>query len=236
MKKKKPIDLKIKTKYDVPDKTFNLHPNFQIFPSYGIMCGIGASGKTLLACNICHSHKKYFKNNIYILSNTINDTLIKLCDDLDATLLHDIYDEDGKDIILELIKYQQKLRKYGEKVEPILIILDDFIDSNIFNKKRSSILSLFTRGRHANISVLVLSQRYRLIPASIRDLSMYKYFFKPMNSKEKKAIVEENCGWLSPEEFEKIFDEITSVKYNFLLCDHKKYRLLKNFDEVISEM
>jgi hypothetical protein len=235
-KKKKPIDLKIKTKYDRPDPTFNLHPNYQTWPSYGIMNGIGSCGKTLLTCNICHEHKRYFKKNMYIFSSTINNTLTKLCEDLDISLLHDIYDENGKDIIKELIKYQQQLRKYGEKLEPILIIFEDFIDNNIFNKKRSSILSLFTRGRHSNISVLILSQRYKLIPASIRDLSMYKYFFKPMNNKEKKAIVDENCGWLEPEEFEKIFDDITNTKYNFLFCDHKNYRLLKNFDEVISHM
>lgn len=45
---KKPIDLRILTKYDRPDRVIEIHPNLPVFPSYSIVVGAGNSGQILI--------------------------------------------------------------------------------------------------------------------------------------------------------------------------------------------
>ena len=116
-----------------------------------------------------------------------------------------------------------------------MIILDDYASDNVFNKKGSSVSSIYYRGRHAGISIICTTQYYRRLPKDIRSLSHYKFLYRPMDSIELAGIAEENHNWLSQEDFTKLMNTTTAIPYTFLLVDNKKMRMLKNFEEVVSE-
>ena len=71
MKKKKPIDLEIKTGYNVNSKFIKISPNLPKCPFYMSIIGGKGSGKTLLIANIVHKYKKVFEEgNVYKLQET----------------------------------------------------------------------------------------------------------------------------------------------------------------------
>src|SRR5690349_17918781 len=176
---KKPIDLRILTKYDVPDRVIEIHENLPVHPAYSIVVGDGASGKTLAWINLLHKVKKIAKHNIVIFSETINDTLEKACEKLGGVLYDSLFDEFGNNRIEQIMTFQKEQRKKKIKLRPVYIILDDFIDNQVFNSRRSCVASLFKRGRHCNISVILTSQYFKDIPRNIRQLAHYRFIFNP---------------------------------------------------------
>ena len=231
----KPIDLTIKTKYDKPDKVIEIHPNLPIHPSYSIVIGDGNSGKTLMLINLLHKLKSITKHNIVIFSETINGTLEKVCEDLNASLFDSLYDDNGTNRIEAIMKYQNSQRRLGFKVRPIYLIFDDFIDNQVFNSRRSCVASLFKRGRHCNISVFLTSQYYKDVPKNIRALAHYRFLFNPHDDDALQDIADENRLTLSKESFVRLFKEHTKERYSFIIVDKKKGRLLRNFTDIIFE-
>ena len=61
MKKKKAIDLEIKTRYNGNSKFIKISPNLPKCPFYMSIIGGKGGGKTLLIANIVHKYKKYLK-------------------------------------------------------------------------------------------------------------------------------------------------------------------------------
>ena len=72
-----------------------------------------------------------------------------------------------------------------------------------------------------------------MLPKPLRKMSFYNIFFKfPVS--EQPEIIYENCGFLSKEDFLKVYKYATQEKYHFLFCMIKEGRLLKDFEEVIA--
>jgi hypothetical protein len=140
---KKPIDLKIKTKYDFPDKVIEIHENLPVFPSYSIVVGAGNSGKTLMLVNLLHKIKKVFRNNFIIFTHSQSNTMEKCCERLGGVIYNSLEDEYGNDRIEQLMKYQMEQKKKKFKLRQVLIILDDYANDSVFNKRGSSIIVLF---------------------------------------------------------------------------------------------
>ena len=77
--KKKKVDLKIKTSYNVNSKFIKISPNLPKCPFYMSVVGGKGSGKTLLIANIVHKYKKVFEEgNVFIFTNSFVPTLYKL--------------------------------------------------------------------------------------------------------------------------------------------------------------
>jgi len=226
------LDLKIDNKHDVPDQTFIIHENLPTLPFYATMSAIGGSGKTVAVLGLIRKYKSALKGKIMVFTSSHSNTMMKFAKDLDAKVYNSLIPK-GKNIIKELMDFQVERKKLG-KMEPVLILLDDYITNSVFNSRRSPIVDLFTKGRHFGISIIVTSQAFNLIPLAIRKLSMINIFFQPFNTKELKTIVEENSSYLPEKEFEQMLMDITKTKYNFLVCDFQKHRYLKNFDSVLS--
>ena len=125
------------------------------------------------------------------------------------------------------------VKRNGEKLEQILIVLDDFANNKLFSKRKSSLVTIFTEGRHNNISIWLNAQKCSMLQPIVRDNSMYKFFFSS-TVKERKKIIEENSNWLSDEEFAKLFDTVTKKKHDFLMIDLEKMVMRKNFGEIVS--
>ena len=99
---------------------------------------------------------------------------------------------------------------------------------------RNSILNtLMFRGRHNNLSLIVVSQAYKMISKNIRTNFSDMIFYAVENDGELKAISEENSGGLSKKKFEDIFKYATAERFNFLYIARKfkgKKKFRKNFD------
>ena len=92
-----------------------------------------------------------------------------------ATILNNIYDENDENLIEKLLDYQKSKKENGNPLKNNLILMDDFITDNSFNKRRSIFDKLYSMSRHFNISVITTSQSYTLMPSSIRRLVFYPY-------------------------------------------------------------
>jgi hypothetical protein len=228
------IDLTVNIALDRPDKVIKVHPNLPEFPSYTLVIGCGNSGKTLLLVSVLEQLKSVFKNKLLVFtssySNTMADSVKRLHGKMYDTLLND----SGQDRIALLLEHQKKLKEAGKKLLPVLIILDDFITDPSFNKRRGTLTKLFTQGRHYNVSIVITSQSFKLLPSAIRKLAHYFILFSTANSKEKKSICEELNTFLPEREFTELFEKATSKRFDFLFIDGKKDRYLQNFDAVLA--
>ena len=85
-------------------------------PFYLNIFAPGNSGKSLLVVNIIHKYKKIFKKgNIVIFTNSYDPTIYSLIEDRDAIVLNSIYDDDGNNV-LEQILENQKQRNIHQKI------------------------------------------------------------------------------------------------------------------------
>lgn len=224
---------KVDLTLDIPDPVIKIHEHLPIYPSYSVVVGSGGSGKTLMLVSLFEKIKKVFKGRLVVFTNSHVNTLIESVERLNGVIHQSIYNSKGEDIIEKILSFQKKLKEQKQKLKPILIVLDDFIDNDIMNKRRSSLTKLFTMGRHYNVSVIVTSQSFKLLPSSVRKLSHYYFLYGTGNNTERKTIANELCGMLSENDFLDLFDDITSNKYSFMLIDTNKSRILKNMNEVV---
>jgi len=230
------IDLKIHTKYDKSTKSIILHENLPTIPFYLNVYGTGTSGKTLMLVNLIYKMKSVFKKKrVFIFTNSYSETLFDLTKTRGAYVFTDIEDENGENRIEKLLEFQKEMKKKHGKCENILLVFDDFISNADLNKRRGSILKLFTFARHFNISIILTSQQYTLIPASIRRLALYNIFYKINNKTELKLMLNENNGFLDEDEFKKVYQSATKEKYNFLFSMVREQKFLKNFEFVLAE-
>lgn len=119
-----------------------------------------------------------------------------------------------------------------------LFIFDDMIDAKIMNTHRlGAIESCAVRGRHSNISVIIISQQYMSLSTPIRNNITNLIVFRIRNSDELRKITRENQEGLSIDEFFKIYDFATNDPFNFLHVNnqesHPKLRFRKNWNTLI---
>lgn len=228
------LDTTISTKYDVPSEILIVNEKIPVIPSYMIIVGTGGSGKTLLICNLAHMFKKVFKGRIVIFSGTANKTLLELEKSLGADMYYSILKKDGTDRIQEIIDFQTLQKKNGNKIKNILIILDDYVNDKIMNKPRSSLTTCYSQGRHANITIITGTQKYTKLPTIVRSETDYTMLFPTDDITELKSIVDGNCMWLQPQEFERLFIETTKEPHSFLFLDKKQKVMRKNFGNIVN--
>ena len=100
------------------------------------------------------------------------------------------------------------------------IVIDDFADMPSVMRKAGGILNtLFIRGRHANVSVFVLTQKYRAISPEIRLNMNALCFFKQRSKFDLDAFIEENSAIVSRQTLEAMYRAATSQDHGFLYLD-----------------
>lgn len=232
---KKKINLNIETKYAKKVKEISLDKNLMKSPFYLNIFAPGNSGKSLLVVNIIHKMKKVFKKgNIIVFTNSYDPTIYSLIEDRDAQILTSLYDDNGINVLDQVLDYQKKTKKNDpDNLEDLLIVFDDFISDKELNKRRSAITKAYSSARHFQCSLIFCSQSYTMLPKPLRKMSFYNIFFKfPVS--EQPEIIYENCGFLSKEDFLKVYKYATQEKYHFLFCMIKEGRLLKDFVQEIA--
>jgi hypothetical protein len=119
-----------------------------------------------------------------------------------------------------------------------LFIFDDIIDAKIMNVHRlGCIESVAVRGRHSNISVIIISQQYMALSSPIRNNITNLIVFRIRNLDELRKITKENQESLTSEQFFQIYDFATNDPFNFLHINnqepHPRLRFRKNWNTLI---
>lgn len=100
------------------------------------------------------------------------------------------------------------------------MIFDDCVSQLHQRSGKPRILSsLYMRGRHSNISVVISSQEYMSVPKNIRINASCVIIFRVANRKELKGISEELGGTMTQSSFEQMCETVWSVPYRFVVVN-----------------
>ena len=222
----KPIQTKVKGVVLQPKSPF------RSLPASSVHVGPSGSGKSLtLLRTLVDSDKlggmfqKYllFSPNIFV--DPQYKVLIDYVEKHTGQKKEDFcFEEFDQDAIRKLMDDQKKVNAYLRKIDSkrlmsAAIIIDDFGERADLVKAHSSIInSLFTRGRHLQISTFLLLQRYRLASNTIRFNAHCLYVHKLNSTKDLEALKEEFGETTNgPDNFVDMYRRATSSKkYGFL--------------------
>ncbi len=119
--------------------------------------------------------------------------------------------------------------------DKILLIFDDSISDKIFKSKKME--EYILTSRHINLSVIIISQSFYLLPKTLRNNNSVVVLFETGNVKELQDIYKENDTGLSWKEFLTIYKDVMKTKYNFLVFNYqndREYRLQEQFKHFIT--
>lgn len=119
-----------------------------------------------------------------------------------------------------------------------LWIFDDMIADKIMNTHRMGALeAIAVRGRHSNISLVIISQQVMSLSPAIRNNSTNLVIFRIRNSDELEKIARENRESLDAAQFMDIYDYATRDPFSFLHINNQeqdpKLRFRKGWDELL---
>jgi hypothetical protein len=136
-----------------------------------------------------------------------------------------VYDTFDEDFVTSLLERQLRVAQFlkenkSKRAFGIAIICDDFADDPQTVRKAGGILSsLFSRGRHGNVSTIILTQTYRALSPMIRTNATMLAVFRLRNRQDLQAILDENSALLDRESLEKMYRRATEKDFGFLLID-----------------
>jgi len=187
-----------------------------------IINGAPNSGKTNLLINLITEKellkKKFDKIFLYSPSmHTINRKI--------HLTKKQIFENINFDELEEQLIYCKEMMKINNDFHT-LFIFDDMV--NKFKKNQRIIKKMIMNRRHHNISIIMITQRYNLIPLEIRTQLSHLITFK-MNKRELYEIYDELFN-IKKEQYEAIINYIFNEKYVFMLYDNINNKIYKNFN------
>lgn len=204
--------------YKNPD--YKLHPDLPQPPFSMSIIGPSRSGKSNLIKNLLLRKELLAKvwkpKNIFIFCQSIHlnddyelfDEEVHKYDKWDEDVVQAIYDESSNII-----------KTFGKKrLPPILIICDDCFDDAKFTRSKA-LQTLFFRGRHLNISLIMSGQKYSSLPRGCRLNTTDLICFRPYNENELDFIIDETCSKRKKREREEKLNEIYKIPYSFIYYD-----------------
>jgi len=101
-------------------------------------------------------------------------------------------------------------------------VFDDMIVSKLLQSKgRMNVLDeAFIRGRHIGrgLSLLISTQKYRQLNQNMRTTNTsHLVIYHGISKLDLQAISQESSGILSPEQFNRMFNDVVNKKYKFLI-------------------
>jgi len=186
-------------------------------PHRSYVVGCSGSGKTNLLLNLLTRNNFY--KDWYDLVTVLSPCALSL-DKSYKTLEKETKYENGKDLFFfdckeEVLKSILDMQEETEKEKKVLVILDDFVSYKKFTNS-PMLLKFAIMSRHFNISMMVLSQCYYLVPKSIRLNMSAIYYFKG-NAQETETIAEMYCpGGYRKKDFIQLIEKATEEPYSFI--------------------
>jgi hypothetical protein len=190
-------------------------------------CAKRNSGKSVLIKYIVNHFKDKFEK-IFLISPTekINGFFKDVVDS------KYVYEELNEKWLIQLIDKMTKMNsnKPDKDKTNILVIFDDVCTDN--NMKMKAFQSLFTRGRHLNISIIITMQYIHHLPPVCR--ANFDYFIvSQMNEQSIDMLYDEFISHLKRKEFQELYKK-SIVDYNFLIINCNTVKNLNVKDSIYS--
>jgi len=119
------------------------------------------------------------------------------------------------------------------------LVLDDCVGSSAFKATgKSALVSVALRNRHVGINLYIASQNMKSVPKSLRSNTSLWCLFRFANKKVVlNDLYDEVSGFLSPEQFETVYDYAVADDHSPLVMDltgtDRSNRMRKGFSERI---
>lgn len=219
----------------VNDKNNQIHELLPKHPCRLLIVGGSGQGKSNLALNMLYKPMLVF-DKLYVYSSMLDQPKYKF--------LKRHYDLLDEMVEKECDVKQKTIMKWTDKLEGIDKILDE-LDSDFKNlimiddfscapskQEQAAIDILYTKCRHKNCSIMILTQLYFRAPASrpVRNNITQAILFQNYNAAELQLLQKELGSDLPRGEFKKLYNYILSKKFNFMVIDNetddkrKRYR------------
>ena len=204
---------------------------FRQLPANSIHIGPSGSGKTLTLLRTLMDADKlggmFDRYEIYSPNVHVDPqykSLIAYIEQQTGQQKDDFCHEDfDSESVRQLMEDQKKanayLRKIGAKrLLSTCVVIDDFGERADLMKAHGSVInSLFTRGRHLQISAFLLLQRFRLANPTVRYNAHCIYVHRLNSQKDLEALAEEFSAVTGgPDAFYEIYRRATAKRYGFL--------------------
>ena len=211
------------------DKKIKLIDENKMMPPFRtVLTGPTSSGKSNFIKNVLFNKQfKYCKymDEIYVFCAS-KDDLIEyknwaIKENIDKKFkFMDKYDDEAVKELIDSIETDNIKRKNPQRV---LIVLDDQICNNVSSRsKLNAVDEIFIRGRHANISVIISTQKYKALSNNMRVLNVSNVvIFNGTNSNDLDAIASEHANTLSKDEVERLIKDHIDKPYSFVMINYK---------------
>ena len=138
--------------------------------------------------------------------------------DKDEEYYFDHYDEEG---LFNIIDTQKKIIEYQKKhnhnkLFSVLIVVDDFADDVKFSRNSKLLHSLFTRGRHCQISTIVATQKFNALSPIIRVNASDLYVFRLRNYSDLQTFLDEVSAIASKDVILEMYNLAVDEPFSFL--------------------
>ena len=216
--------------YDVPKSKYSVVGSL---PTRSIILGPSGSGKSILLQNMILDIYKGLFQRIYIFSPSIDvdfqtwqpvkthiEKDLKIKDTEEEPIYFSEYNSEALEKIIDT---QRKITEYQKKQEhkklyQIMIVIDDFADSPEFSRHSKLLHSLFTRGRHSQISTIVATQKFTSLHPIIRVNASELYVFRLRNYQDLEAFINEISALIDKKSLLEMYKLATQIQYSFLYC------------------
>ena len=237
MDKKTISNINIVPLHKVIDRTVYVHeplPNFSSRSNFimGIIACTG-SGKSVLVANLLRRYYKNIFDKVYFCSSNVTDE-------------NKVYDESYSSIkfdelrtfntidntIIEYIKEDITSDEDFEKDDfRTLIIIDDLI-TEIANKRNKDIIKFILKSRHLKVSIILISHKYNMLPAIIRNNLTHIILLRTKSNLELDAIYKGIID-IPQDKFLEIYHDATDENHSFLysVLNKNPQEYYKNFSE-----
>ena len=198
-------------------------------PCRSILLGSSNSGKCILLQNLildiyrdCFERVYVFSPSIFVdhTNKAITDYLdskIQLSED-EPPLYYDHYDPESLENIIntqkKIITHQKS--KNVKKLFSIAIVVDDFADDVSFSRSSKLLHSLFTRGRHSQISTFVATQKFNALATILRVNADTLYVFRLRNYSDLNTFLDEVSAIVDRKTLLQMYKKATDQDFGFL--------------------
>ena len=144
------------------------------------------------------------------------------------------FDEYDPAALQEIVDTQKKVVEHQKdnghkKLFQILIVVDDFADDPAFSRHSKLLHSLFTRGRHNQISTIVATQKYNAVSPIVRVNATELYVFRLRSSQDLNTVIEENSALVDKATLMKVYRLATAEPFSFLFINLQEKTLDQMF-------
>lgn len=193
-----------------------------------VLLGPTQSGKSTLIRNILFNENfgycKYF-DEIYLFIGSLDDIIetrkliIKYKLSNKIKLEQQFNEEDVKELFDSI-----EIDSVKPNAPKVLFIFDDQICNKICSNGKLGIIDqVMVRGRHANISCIISTQKYMSLNNNIRALNISQLvIFSGTSNTDLEKVVEEHVGVYDAKSMLQTIKNDTEQRYSFVVIDNSK--------------